>query len=229
MKIEPSVIIWTIINFILFMFIVNGLLFKPLLSFMRERLKRIEEGKNAGEQARKALAENNVLLRARVEECRRDSLGRIEAANIEATTNRTKVLKDEEAKADILRQQEADRLLNEQKTIVLSLFDEIPEYINILTDRICAVASSGMSRRIHTINEDVRRATLQRLENMNNMAHTKATEEKNKAETLNFGHASAQLYQEEEKLVKSLSDEIPDMLEILIDKIRTSGKPKEEK
>lgn len=52
MTVQPSLIVWTIICFLALFFILRGLLFRPLLSLMDAREKKIADAKRAGEEAR---------------------------------------------------------------------------------------------------------------------------------------------------------------------------------
>ncbi len=55
MSIDFSVLIWTVINFLITMVLLNLLLYRPLRSFMRSRDEQIKEGIAAGKAARDAL------------------------------------------------------------------------------------------------------------------------------------------------------------------------------
>ncbi|MCQ2354781.1 MAG: hypothetical protein MJ102_06735 [Clostridia bacterium] len=47
MTIQPSIIIWTIINFVLFMLVVDRLLFRPVLAVMDKRQAKIDAARAA--------------------------------------------------------------------------------------------------------------------------------------------------------------------------------------
>lgn len=68
MNIQPSLIIWTIICFGLFMLVLDRLLFRPLLKFMDERRRRIEKAHSEYEEyvdSAKKERERLALERAR--------------------------------------------------------------------------------------------------------------------------------------------------------------------
>lgn len=115
MTIQFSVVIWTIINFVLLYLVLNFLLFKPMLKFMDERNAKIEQGRTAvakkqeqakAKQAEKAafIAEKDRMLKAKVEsgvaaveeECRRKLLD-AEKQQIVAVAKGNAALKEEEA------------------------------------------------------------------------------------------------------------------------------------
>lgn len=54
MTVQISVVIWTVINFLLLMLILNQLLFKPMLRFMDARKEKIDSAKNELAEAHSA-------------------------------------------------------------------------------------------------------------------------------------------------------------------------------
>ncbi len=79
MQLQPSVIIWTVICFLLFMLVIDRLLFRPLLRHMdgrRERIARAEERKNA--MARE-LEEQRLTRRLEAEAARAEAESRAKA------------------------------------------------------------------------------------------------------------------------------------------------------
>lgn len=95
MTIQISVVIWTVICFILLMLILNNLLFKPMLDMMDKRRHRIEKAKSKKAEyeaacaehealvAQKALeheAQHKKLIKERVEKIRSDQKKAVEAA-----------------------------------------------------------------------------------------------------------------------------------------------------
>jgi len=102
-NIQPSVLIWTIICFCLFMLILNNLLFKPMLKFMDERNERIERGRmkkieneKAAEIAAAELKDaqekiarrNAVQMASALENARNKAAAIITAAHHESAQNR---------------------------------------------------------------------------------------------------------------------------------------------
>ena len=73
MNVQPSVLIWTVINFCILMLVLNKLLFKPLLAFMDARRKKIDDAGAARENAAREAAE----ARERAEEERKAAINRI--------------------------------------------------------------------------------------------------------------------------------------------------------
>ena len=71
MTIQLSVLLWTVITFCLFIFIINRLLFKPMLAFMDQRQARIDAAMQKKTEYDHALAEAEQKLETyRAEESR---------------------------------------------------------------------------------------------------------------------------------------------------------------
>lgn len=136
MSIEPSVVVFTIINFILFTLIVNGLLFKPMLRHIHERNDRIRAGKEAGEKASKIIAESEELARNTVSQCKSEQQTRAESIASEQDDEIIGRIADAENKANEERKSQIDSLISEQNEIENELSDNIGDYANIVAKRI---------------------------------------------------------------------------------------------
>ncbi|HPF54092.1 MAG TPA: hypothetical protein P5116_05240 [Eubacteriales bacterium] len=62
MNIDFSVLIWTIVDFLILMVLLNLVLYRPILRHMNERRKRTDEGVEAGRLAEKTLDERSQTL-----------------------------------------------------------------------------------------------------------------------------------------------------------------------
>ena len=123
MTIYASELIWTVICFVVLLFVLKKLLFDPLLTFMEQRDGKIARGKKAGEDARRKREENDAAIlegrkannaaaaailadgRARDEQARSNALqaARQEAAQSMKDT-RDALRKEETAAAEALEQ-----------------------------------------------------------------------------------------------------------------------------
>ena len=63
MTIQPSVLVWTVINFCLFMLVIWKLLFKPMLAFMDGRQEKIDKAAKKKADNERLIAESNEKLR----------------------------------------------------------------------------------------------------------------------------------------------------------------------
>ncbi|MBR4880459.1 MAG: hypothetical protein IKU19_00910 [Clostridia bacterium] len=68
MSIQISVVIWTVICFILMVVILNNLLYKPVLSVMDKRREKIAAAKAKKAERESLIAENELLVAKKLEE-----------------------------------------------------------------------------------------------------------------------------------------------------------------
>ena len=83
LQISVPEFILTIISFFLFMFLLNKILLKPVLSFMDARKARIDAGLAEGKNAEAALEENKAQLAQELAQTGADARGVINAARSE--------------------------------------------------------------------------------------------------------------------------------------------------
>ena len=64
MTLQPSLIIWTVICFCVLMFILNKLLFKPLLAFMDARKEKVAKARERAGEIMRERSERSAALQA---------------------------------------------------------------------------------------------------------------------------------------------------------------------
>lgn len=64
MTLQPSLIIWTVICFCVLMFILDKLLFKPLLAFMDARKEKVAKARERAEEIMRERSERSAALQA---------------------------------------------------------------------------------------------------------------------------------------------------------------------
>lgn len=96
MTIQPSVLIWTVINFCVFMWLMNRLLFKPLLRFMDAREEKLAGVRRRRENAQHARAEAQQLAEETRLAAEKKARGDAEAALAEARQAATQMLAQKE-------------------------------------------------------------------------------------------------------------------------------------
>ena len=79
MRIDPSTVVWVIIYFVILALLLNRFLFKPLLTFMRERQEKIDAGLAAGQRAQSDLEQKQAELADRLARARAETAERIAA------------------------------------------------------------------------------------------------------------------------------------------------------
>ncbi len=74
MSIQPSVIIWTIVCFLILMVILKNLLFKPVLNVMDSRKEKIDSAENKLKEIESITAENERRLNEEKERAEAESV-----------------------------------------------------------------------------------------------------------------------------------------------------------
>ena len=133
MSINVSELIWAILCFLVLLVVLKKLLYDPVIRFMDARNAHVEEGLEAGRQAKQALEENDAaLLEAR----------KAKAAEAGAILQEAKAA-DEKARSDALHaahQETAqsmkdvrEQLKAEQASAEAELEGQLPELVDVLT------------------------------------------------------------------------------------------------
>lgn len=142
MSIQISVIIWTVICFLLLMLILHNWLFKPVLEVMEKRRSRIEKAKEKQLEAQRISAEHEQkmaeqkiafekeqksLAAAEIEKIQADSKKSVEAARVsrlntyevyreECTKEYSRILATAETSTKQIAEIFADRIINQPRT-----------------------------------------------------------------------------------------------------------------
>lgn len=127
MQIQPSILIWTVISFLVLAFVLNRFLFKPLLRVMDERNRKIRERREQIRTQRKDYeAELQALEERRAEE-RRIALEREGSAleQLRAESRRTLEKKRDSNERELLAYRE--QLKEESARLESELADKIDE------------------------------------------------------------------------------------------------------
>ncbi len=128
--------LWTIVSFFLFMFLLNKILFKPVLKLMDERKARIDADLEKGKQARAALKENEAQLAQELAQTGADARGVINSARSEAEKAKGEVLDAAHAQAEKLHKSVRERVKAQEATAESEIDGSMPELVAILSDRL---------------------------------------------------------------------------------------------
>lgn len=141
MSIDPSTLVWMIINFLVLMLLLNRFLFKPLLAFMDQRQEKIDQGLQAGERAKALLDEKEQELARNLADARAAANQAISDANRQRDAQLAANSKENDAyEADRLTAI-AGELFAEEESLAASAEAHISEYVAILQDKISGVNS----------------------------------------------------------------------------------------
>ena len=123
LQISVPEFILTIISFFLFMFLLNKILLKPVLSFMDARKARIDAGLAEGKKAEAALEENKAKLAQELAQTGADARGVINAAR-------------SDAEAEQLHKNVRERVKSEEQAAVNEIEGSMSELVTLLSDRL---------------------------------------------------------------------------------------------
>ena len=136
LQISTAEFLWTIISFFLFMFLLNKILLKPVLSFMDARKARIDAGLAEGRNAEAALEENKAQLAQELAQTGADARGVINAARSDAEKAKGEALSAAHAEAEQLHKNVRERVKSEEQTAVNEIDGCMSELVTLLSDRL---------------------------------------------------------------------------------------------
>lgn len=136
LQISVPEFIWTIISFLLFMFLLNKFLFKPVISFMDERKARIDAGLEEGKKANAALKENEARLARELAEKGGEARNVISEARSEAEKAKSETLDAAHSEAEKLHKNVRERVKAEEDAAVRELDGSMSELVAVLSGRL---------------------------------------------------------------------------------------------
>ena len=136
LQISVPEFILTIISFFLFMFLLNKILLKPVLSFMDARKARIDAGLAEGKNAEAALEENKAQLAQELAQTGAAARGVINAARSDAEKAKGEALSVAHAEAEQLHKKVRERVKSEEQAAVNEIDGSMSELVTLLSDRL---------------------------------------------------------------------------------------------
>ena len=136
LQISVPEFILTIISFFLFMFLLNKILLKPVLSFMDARRARIDAGLAEGKKAEAELEENKAKLAQELAQTGADARGVINAARSDAEKAKGEVLSVAHAEAEQLHKNVRERVKSEEQAAVNEIDGSMSELVTLLSNRL---------------------------------------------------------------------------------------------
>ncbi len=132
MTIQFSVVIWTIINFILLYLVLNFLLFKPMLKFMDKRNDKINQGRLSIAKRQEATMQKDAETAAFFAEKDRLLKEKVEAgiALTKEECLKSRIAAEAEQKAAVIKDKEA--LAEEEALLKETLARAVP----VLSDKV---------------------------------------------------------------------------------------------
>lgn len=138
MNLQPSVIIWTVICFLLMMLVLDRLLFRPVLKILDERQRQLEEAQRKKEACEKLAEEQRKHLKEQQEEAARTQNARLLVSLEELQAKEKTALKDAHreclARIDVYREQREKEL----EEILHAVNPKIAQVAELFAERIAS-------------------------------------------------------------------------------------------
>ena len=132
LSINISEMIWTVINFLILMFLLDSFLFKPLLKFMDEHKSRIKNALADGEKSRQAMEENAILLAEKLHAVEREANLLLSKARANDEQIKAKALNEARQDASDIRSCAEERIKLEEKVVRKNIEEKMPELVSAL-------------------------------------------------------------------------------------------------
>lgn len=146
MQIEPTQILFQIINFGVVVGVLTFLLYKPVLKVLEERSQRIEEGQKAAEAA---MAEKNNLeeMKAKIKkEAEKEAAKIIDDARASAKEQAKQILAQAEAKSQEELAQAREQLENEKSQLARDMKKEFNDAVITVSEKVL----EGLDKKAQT-------------------------------------------------------------------------------
>ncbi len=135
-SINVSELIWTVINFLLLVFLLNRFLYKPLVTFMEDRQARIDAGLQKEQDAKDCIEKNDERLREEKAESQEEAK-KLLAQNAEELEKHSSETLKEAKKASVQeRKASEERLAAKQEQTAEQLRTAAPELASVLAERL---------------------------------------------------------------------------------------------
>lgn len=138
MSINISELIWTVICFLVLLFVLKKLLFDPLIRFMDARKAQVEEGLAAGKEAEAAKAQNAKELQEKRKEKTAEAAQMVADGRAADEKARTEALAEAHKQAADAMKDAREQLRKEEAAAEESLEAQMPELVETLTAALLA-------------------------------------------------------------------------------------------
>lgn len=137
LTINISELLLTVLSFFILMFLLNKLLYKPVISFREQRQKGIDDCFQQERQAKEKLAETEKALDCRRAESLKEDEGIVSQAKVQAKQEAEKTAKLAETQAEEKLRQAAQAAEQLHKDAGKALEEQRSQLAAGLADRLC--------------------------------------------------------------------------------------------
>ena len=143
MSIDVSVVIWTILGFLVLMVLLERILYRPILEILDRRREKIAAGLAAQRQAEHALEERRTQHARDLEGIRREETERAREQIASVDQALDKALDEREFERETRRASEESKSSEDRVRLTKELEDQIPKYMALLASRLVEGTEEG--------------------------------------------------------------------------------------
>ncbi len=138
MQIEPSVVIYAIVNFLILVAVLTKFLYKPIIKMMDDRQKSIDTALDEAQKAKEAVAGTEERIAAQLAEARNEADAILEKARAKAEQSKTEILAEARSAAEQMRSDAAKEIQQEKEQALADLKGQIADLALLATERLLA-------------------------------------------------------------------------------------------
>ncbi len=136
MNIEPSHIIFQILNFGVVLGALTYLLYKPILKMFAERAKRIEEGQKAAQKAIEQQSKIEEIKQKTEAEAKKKAAGVLKEATQEAENKKAELLEEARAAAAAEVEKMKQAWKSEKEQLIANIRAEVVETVMTASEKV---------------------------------------------------------------------------------------------
>lgn len=134
--IDWRLFLFQIVNFLILLFILKKVLYKPVLGYLESRQKKIEDGLKMAEKIEAEWEKIQQAAKARIAEVEKQSFQIIEEARRVATSKEKEVLDLTQQKSAKIIEEAKKEMMREREKIAEELKAEMSELVVLATEKI---------------------------------------------------------------------------------------------
>ena len=134
--IDWKLFLFQIANFLILLFILRKVLYKPVLNFLEARRRKIEEGLAKSEKFEEEWQRIKDVQKAKMAEIEKEASLIVEKARSDAETKEKEILMLAQEKSDKIMEEAKIDILREKDKILAEVKKEAADYVVFATERI---------------------------------------------------------------------------------------------
>ena len=146
MDLHPGLMIWTIISFVILLWILSRVAWKPILKALDEREQGIKDNIKAAEEARAAADQSLEEYKKRLAEAQAEAQALVSKARQDAERVRDDLLAKSKAESEQIVAQAAKRIELERKEAIASIRSEVAD---LVVDSVRKVIGKTLTKEDH--------------------------------------------------------------------------------